>query len=251
MDKTVQTYLNEYISLIGKGKFMLFGGNNFLNAGVPKVADIEAAIEYYTMVNASVNPTTDVFDRILKPKAEFEKKKTDGTTEVEKGKATDEQYAVFVTEWKGIQKDLVPALLAEFDRLEGVAKGVGSSGKPGLFGGVFTSDGALRAAAKMAGVVAKTEDVVSFIMELIENVDEDKVKLPKIQSLIATYDDSTFVNLVKIEYNKSKNPDKKNNCSDVAQLLWSLYNEKITTDEQKTIDRLPDIWDQVFNEVPN
>ena len=145
MDKTVQTYLNEYISLIGKGKFMLFGGNDFVDAGgLPKVDDIEKAIKYYTMVDPSV-AAGDVFNRILKTKAELEK---------EKGKQTDEQYTAFVAEWKTKQEFLVKALMAEFDRLEGLAKGAAASGAPGLFGGAFaTPKEALIASAAISGVL--------------------------------------------------------------------------------------------------
>jgi hypothetical protein len=165
MDNTVQTYLNEYISLIGKGKFMLFGGNQFLDAATGPKA-IDDAIDKYTTKKDV--PVDGVFDRRLKKKEEIIG--ADGKV----GSADDATYKTFVDEWKGkgtvaepgIQKQLVLALIKTFEDME-TAKGSAAAKAPGLFGGVFTTPvDALKGAANVAGVVAVTETIHPIIAEL-------------------------------------------------------------------------------------
>jgi hypothetical protein len=172
MDKTVQSYLNEYISLIGKGKFVLLGGNTFLDGANPKLDMIVEAINKYTTTDGVT--AEGIFESRIKNKAEVEIKKPDGTIEVAKGSATDAQYAAFVAEWKGIQKNLVEALIAQFDIVE-KAKGAAPAGAPGLFGGVTVADltvglSPLKKAGDVAAVVAVMPvDDVNIIMDYISN----------------------------------------------------------------------------------
>jgi len=161
MDKTVQSYLNEYISLIGKGKFVLLGGNTFMDGANPNLDRIVDAINKYTTTDGVT--AEGIFESRLKNKAEVEIKKTDGTIEVAKGSATDAQYAAFVAEWKSIQEPLVKALIAQFDIVE-KAKGAAPAGAPGLFGGLTQAELAsglnpLKKAGDVAAVLAAVSDV--------------------------------------------------------------------------------------------
>lgn len=181
MDKTVQSYLNEYISLIGKGKFVLLGGNTFMDGANPNLDRIVEAINKYTTTDGVT--AEGIFESRLKNKAEVEIKKTDGTIEVAKGSATDAQYAAFVAEWKSIQEPLVKALIAQFDIVEKAekAKGAAPAGAPGLFGGLTQAELAiglnpLKKAGDVAAVlaaVAKTEHPLITALRTQENMTEE------------------------------------------------------------------------------
>jgi len=197
MDKTVQSYLNEYISLIGKGKFVLLGGNTFMDGANPNLDRIVEAINKYTTTDGVT--AEGIFESRLKNKAEVEIKKTDGTIEVAKGSATDAQYAAFVAEWKSIQEPLVKALIAQFDIVE-KAKGAAPAGAPGLFGGLTPAELAiglnpLKKAGDVAAImsaVAKTEHPLITALRTKDEMTEDmllhsNLSLQEIVLLFHTY----------------------------------------------------------------
>jgi hypothetical protein len=178
MDKTVQSYLNEYISLIGKGKFVLLGGNTFMDGTNPNLDRIVEAINKYTTTDGVT--AEGIFESRLKNKAEVEIKKTDGTIEVAKGSATDAQYAAFVAEWKSIQEPLVKALIAQFDIVE-KAKGAAPAGAPGLFGGLTPAELAiglnpLKKAGDVAAVLAAVAKKLHLLVEEFNKADMNFTK---------------------------------------------------------------------------
>lgn len=163
MDKTILSYFNEYVSLMGKGKFNLMGGNQFLGATGPKIDEIVSAINKYTTTDGV---TADgVFKSRLKNKAES-------------GAADDAKYNEFVAEWNGLKKQLVDALFIHYDNTSATAAAApaaaAATGKsPGLYGGVITPEelsktDALRAAADMAAVKGVVAVVHVLLQELIK-----------------------------------------------------------------------------------
>jgi hypothetical protein len=252
MDKTVQSYLNEYISLIGKGKFVLLGGNTFLDGDTPNLGRIVEAINKFTTTDGVT--AEGIFESRLKNKAEVEIKKPDGTIEVAKGSATDAQYAAFVADWKRIQEPLVKALIAQFDIVE-KAKGAAPAGASSLFGGVeLTVAGLtvglspLKKAGDVAAVVAVAAGAID-VPSLIDYIMKLKIDIKEIEKYLTLIEEPGNIKKISdgivaiIKANADIEAD--NRIDNLQAIGGTIYNLKGTTDDN--IDIIQSLGGTIYN----